>query len=454
MFLGRLAILLALLCTIPAMAVDHAVRAAATGADDGTNWDDAFTALPANLTRGDTYFIADGSYSRYTFDDAGTTRVTVIAATIASHGPAGGWLNSYAGTATFATVPADTTAFLIQADNITLSGAQRTTKTSGHGIFLDCSASTGPFCWAVQIDSGVDGVIIAFVEIEGTGDAGIATTPTEGVRCIGCTDLTVQSSYIHDCQDCMQTGGATTILYERNTCFNNGTDVVFHGQAWADEDSDSVVIRYSDFVDIEGTGGIIVLSREAGSQTAEGWDIYGITFRCISGSGNGCEFPNGTIACINGETCTNWRMFNISVFNVPSGNAGFRCLNGCLGSNRVADNNLWFDVTGAGGIVLDLALTHDWNTGLNITAGCGWATGGNETCTTTGSSDPYVDAANGDFHLVAATVAGDTKASPFNIDPDGNTRGADGTWDRGTFEFLAGAGKPSLQLGRGTTVRP
>ena len=30
---------------------------------------------------------------------------------------------------------------------------------------------------------------------------------------------------------------------------------------------------------------------------------------------------------------------------------------------------------------------------------------------------------------------GVTLASPFNKDPDGQTRGADGKWDRGAYEF-------------------
>jgi hypothetical protein len=39
------------------------------------------------------------------------------------------------------------------------------------------------------------------------------------------------------------------------------------------------------------------------------------------------------------------------------------------------------------------------------------------------------------MHLSAPTEAGNTLSSPFDLDPDGATRGADGTWDRGVYEF-------------------
>jgi hypothetical protein len=48
-----------------------------------------------------------------------------------------------------------------------------------------------------------------------------------------------------------------------------------------------------------------------------------------------------------------------------------------------------------------------------------------------GDSEPAL----GDFHLVQPTDAGQTLPSPFDVDPDGVTRGADGVWDRGAYEL-------------------
>ena len=55
-------LLLVLLFCTPVQAANHYVRAGATGSADGTDWTNAFTDLPATLTRGDTYFVADGTY--------------------------------------------------------------------------------------------------------------------------------------------------------------------------------------------------------------------------------------------------------------------------------------------------------------------------------------------------------------------------------------------------------
>ena len=52
-----------------------------------------------------------------------------------------------------------------------------------------------------------------------------------------------------------------------------------------------------------------------------------------------------------------------------------------------------------------------------------------------GAGDPFDDAPNGDFHLSAGTDAGTDVGSPYDTDPDGETRGADGIWDRGAYEY-------------------
>jgi hypothetical protein len=67
---------------------------------------------------------------------------------------------------------------------------------------------------------------------------------------------------------------------------------------------------------------------------------------------------------------------------------------------------------------------------------------------TSGSGNPFVDYTNGNFRLASATTAGTTLASPYNTDMFGNTRGADGTWDRGALEFCSGGcADPNLSAG-------
>ncbi len=65
--------------------------------NDGSDWINAYTSLPAYLTRGHTYYVADGSYGTYTFDDAdsGTTYIYIKKATAADHGTETEWDSSY-----------------------------------------------------------------------------------------------------------------------------------------------------------------------------------------------------------------------------------------------------------------------------------------------------------------------------------------------------------------------
>jgi hypothetical protein len=81
------------------------------------------------------------------------------------------------------------------------------------------------------------------------------------------------------------------------------------------------------------------------------------------------------------------------------------------GSGNICRNNLGYDIAGTFSV----------------------------TCSTTSSngeesSDPFVNYATGNLHL-STGIAGTTIATPYDTDMDGVTRGGDGTWDRGAYEY-------------------
>ena len=86
-----------------AHAANHYVRAAASGTASGNDWTNAYTDLPAALTRGDTYYVAAGTYGIHTFGDtaSGTTVITIKSPTVTDHGTGTGWSDSFVGQATF-----------------------------------------------------------------------------------------------------------------------------------------------------------------------------------------------------------------------------------------------------------------------------------------------------------------------------------------------------------------
>jgi hypothetical protein len=73
------------------------VREGATGLGDGSDWTNAYTELPVDLERGTTYYLADGTYPIYTFDDPldGEMYITIKKAIESDHGPAIDWDISY-----------------------------------------------------------------------------------------------------------------------------------------------------------------------------------------------------------------------------------------------------------------------------------------------------------------------------------------------------------------------
>ena len=86
------------------------------------------------------------------------------------------------------------------------------------------------------------------------------------------------------------------------------------------------------------------------------------------------------------------------------------------GASTVARNNLAYDVNGT--------FSDNGDTSSdNIEAG----------------SNPFTDYAGDDWTLSGATAVGTTLSSPYDVDRKGTTRGADGNWDLGAYEFVSGS---------------
>jgi len=95
-------------------------------------------------------------------------------------------------------------------------------------------------------------------------------------------------------------------------------------------------------------------------------------------------------------------------------------------------SNIWSGVMTANG--------GSWSSGSQGRNNIYWNMGGgpalpDEANNYTGTTNPFKSST--DFHLKAA-LPGATLTSTYNTDLDGATRGADGTWDIGAFEYISG----------------
>jgi hypothetical protein len=109
---------------------------------------------------------------------------------------------------------------------------------------------------------------------------------------------------------------------------------------------------------------------------------------------------------------------------------------GASGNNIQVRNNLWYNCTNGSNEGSGMTASHNYY--FNTTSIDG------EPNKQTGNTNPFVNLADENFRLRFATDPGFSLGSPYNLDPDGTLRGADGTWDRGAFEFSVGDTIPPL----------
>jgi hypothetical protein len=388
------------------------------GTGSGAAWNDALDDLPATMTRGNTYYVADGSYAGYLFDDAesGTTTITVKKATVADHGTATGWSDAYGdGTATF------TGSFDFARDYYIVNGVTRNEsdwKSQVYGFRLTGSVSS----WALNFPPGGDHISVSYLDIGGTlgsvfGGGGF--NPNEGFYFVnnGGTsfDFTASHCFVHNCT-LVQLAGADTVVIEYCYFLDMWAKECIRGQDRAKNGT----IRYCIFQDttrdtgLPGeTGTAPIAIWDGGSGDFDNWDIYGNVFfdtTTIAHSG-GCILVGGDGGGWTGSPASNVKIYNNTIVNFLGSFSADILING--GTGNEVRNTVWYGCINTP--------TADPNTSNNSEQG----------------SDPFVSAAGFNFRLSAA-LSGTSLSSPYNADLDGVTRGGDGTFDRGAFEYGAG----------------
>ncbi len=191
---------------------------------DGSDWANALDDLPGTLERDTVYLVADGAYAGGTLSaGAGTSPVTIVKATAASHGTEIGWHPGLGdGTALFA-------ALIIEATHLTLDGgpargievragyqgsvvdiaADHVTVRSVdiNGNFASAGNHTGGACTGLSI--GADHVTVSHCDIHDAADDGVSAS---GVRF-----LLFEHNRVHDLHGCGTDGGC-------GPCYNGHSD--------------------------------------------------------------------------------------------------------------------------------------------------------------------------------------------------------------------------------------
>jgi hypothetical protein len=427
------------------------VRPGAIGRNDGSDWANAYTNIPAgkfdDMERGATYYIADGDYPThyfadyyrgFLFDDSedGTKTITIKKATASDHGTSTGWQSTYG----------DGQAYLqglicITNDRYIFDGATRNSDwKSGYGIKVDVIK---PGCSNEGYPGLSDHLLFKNMEFYGKF-TGSNWNTAEGdafyVSPGGNSNLTIRDSYLHDyTRTLILTRGVNGLLVENNYFARQKSspwgEGAGHGEPLSDMSSENVILRYNVWEDPEGTG-VIVTRTGPNTVRIDNWEIYGNVIWWTPSYNE-----EGVSAFVQiGSALWNTKIYNNIIYNGKGLYQGVRVFSGGSYEGTTTQNvdikvynNLWWNCPNVdhGGTV-GSGLVTDYNFYYNSPPNAGephqqiW-TGGNI----------FVNPSAGNFHLNQATAAGITLPSPYNKDKDGNTRGSDGVWDRGAYEYSA-----------------
>jgi hypothetical protein len=395
------------------------VTPSGAGAGTGADWSNALSWASATPARGETWYLADGTYSSKTLDTAnsGASVITIKKATASAHVTDIGWSS---GMGDGQAVISELT---LGSDYWTVDGVVRNESDWKDGNSYGFRITSVTASTAITANVAASHVVMRY--INGGGAEGTTYTgsePTHAFRIAGfdeiATDWTIERCYMHNIGSIAlcHLYGLDTGLIQYN----------WLGNAWGKEAIigsivfKNVVIRYNVLKDAAGDTG---LPGEGATADIAIWNgdntgdfdnnkIYGNVFWRTRDENNG-----GTIV-VGGDNGVGWagvpasntEVYNNTIAGIQNALGGLILING--GTGNIARNNLW------------------WDTGT-----FSGASANTESDNVIASSDPFVDYAIGDFHLSSA-IAGFDLSSPYDEDLEGEIRGGDGTFDVGAFEFV------------------
>jgi hypothetical protein len=414
-------------------------------------------AMPSatGFIRGDTYYVADGSYGAKSFSTvaSGASPITIKHAVAGDHGTDTGWASTPSGgQAVFSGWTFTTAYWTVEGQTFDANWWKGVTGTS-YG-FRTAQVALNPG----------NNLTFNHVEIMGggrdTGNHDELVHATAG-------GSTVAFSYcaLHDNDGVMihMDNGWDHFTVDHTLMARNTSRPTWHGEGLSVLGNTSAVVFSNDSViDVEGTATWALAN--GGSHTH--WRLYNNTvqfssrYECTTQSGTctarpsvcdgvgNCSAHNvGLVGVIDGNggagdgdaAIDDLLFYNNTVMSVPGTGSGT-----VLGTNAVNSfsyNNIW-----GNSVRLNHGYaTQGWNgyDSLTFTTNSGYPDGDNESSTThyivctsgTCGSDYFVSVGGLDLHLVQHTPAGSNVGSPYSLDKDGNSR--TGHWDRGAYEYVA-----------------
>jgi hypothetical protein len=425
--------------TSPSGAQCFVVSPSGAGAKTGADWNNAYAGLPSTLVRGAIYYLADGSYSPYTFNTpvSGTSTVEIRKAQSYDNCTSTGWSISTMGSS-----QAVFTHFQIEASYFTINGngsqttpgcggAVGSTYTSGPSNPMDCGIKIAPQTAsngdAVYLNSGFTNFTMNYVEMAGTGQ-----NPAENtlVASNGNNNfLTSFHVYGHN-SGCMyyawlNDSQSTSFSYFWWVNSNGSCHPEYYmgGAAAINSGSEHNNI----YRDINGTSTFAFVSP---AEPANNLQIYDNVFWVGPEGTNGSGNDDGIFWCGNDTNCSNLTFVQNTVINEAGNNSGLVGSNDVGTVTGIVENNLIYGSVNTNNMVS--GVTEDYNSWIN--SPCPSGTGAHDICISSGGPNPFVNWQAGNFSLASDNADWNNRislSSPYNIDAAGNSF----TTDRGAYQY-------------------
>lgn len=444
-------ILFCLLFYIPSWAANLCVSPSGAGAKTGADWDNAIDWSTKTLVRGDTYYLADGSYAAKTISVAvsGTDLITVKKAVVASHVTATGWADSMGdGQADFAQPISIQTSYIVW-DGVVGSGSNPTT----YGFKINapltavCEAVGGGGRYQTMM-LGTNGTSYSTITVSRTAFSGCGSlVQTDQARLISSNPtaldtVTITYNYFTDAVNNILLRNWTTGEIAYNYFNNNysGVGSYEHGQQISAGTSSGIKLHDNVFKDT--TIQVIGYHRGVGAGV---WQVYN---NIVTGSLG--DYLNGVwvnadpgVDADRNDLLVGWVVFNNTYANLVI-SSGYGLFYDQVSDPetkiRYLHNNLFYNITGIRGTYLpaDGSVVHTYNgyygTIVNEPA---------EATKQVSASSPFVGAA--DFNLTIGTTpidngcstacAGGDLTAITTVDYDVITRPRGAAWDIGAYEY-------------------
>ncbi len=404
--------------------VNHSAATTGNGTSWASAWPDVSSINWSSLAAGDVVCVAGGTYSGSIVTAASGAsgkpitirRATAADATCGS--ATAGWNAAYDSQVVVAGIR-------LGSNYVTIDGAV------ANGISMNLANSSGSPS-SIGVSAPTAGVILRYIEVAGpcgttacnqNGDArSIDLNHWNGSSYDLQANLTVQYSNLHGACTILWAAHSSNLIIE-HTRFADSADSTpgnpnCHPNVIAEQDSTNATFRYNEVTNWQVEG--IMACPNGGCNSS--WAIYGNVWHDPMGG----SYPrvlesqsnsNGPYLVYNND------FINISFATMNTANGGSFAA-GSIGRNNI----YWNSPTGS-------MLQSDYD--LCNTA-CDEANG--QTYTDTGLFAGY---SGHNYQLARATDAGQTLPAPYNIDYNGVTRGLDGGWDRGAYEFSSGGKQPN-----------